>query len=746
MNGRTDGSATEVKSSSAELLQALAVLASKTVAPLLDGMFGACDGALFDLASGAAGTYDEQRLLDFRRELQRKRTTIATRFVEQLMAEFARFQQPSASSERLNIDELTLIPPEQIERQLMVSGGVSRVRSELQLMLADLHERMLSLVPSAAEMNEADNPFDPGRIAQAFLDACQELESDIKCLRVLCQQFDAHVLGRLGAVYQRGNQVLVDARVLPLLGAAAARGNATPRRDQAPEPVVRADPDPADAVTPMAGAGTTAPGAVDMRGGFGELSALLQRVRGSGSPLTFTGLSPGGGIATAGAVSLGAGELVALLGDLQTGRGWPGGVAGTSADIRSALGSIAARRGALRLGAAEGDVVDIVTLIFDTLADDKDLPLAIQVLLSRLQLPVLKLALNDRGFFGDRLHPARQLINAIARAGRGWDGHEQDAQDTLLEQIRALVEGLAADAQAGREAFAQALQQLQCAIERAEQRAVKLERRTSEKAVADARLAAAREAVHAVMQQKLDGRDLPVALLEFFNADWQRTLQLFFLRKGPDSAEWLDAVAMVEDLPRSLVAPTDLLARGALARALPGIYARLEQALEHTQGNTVEAQARIEGIRELHHHLLEPPAAVSARVVPIERARIQPPPVIPPRANDRTVTRPAADTEAPRVALSLESLQRADAVAVGTWFEISDSTGSARRCKLSTRIDETRMLLFCDRNGRLVREASRKSFAYALQTGEWRIIEDEPLLERTLERITGDLRRRASAG
>ncbi|HMV71560.1 MAG TPA: DUF1631 family protein, partial [Pseudomonadales bacterium] len=95
MSGRTDGSATERKSSSAELLQALAVLASQTVTPLLDGMFGACDGALFDLASGAAGTYDEQRLLDFRRELQRKRTTIATRFVEQLMAEFARFQRPT---------------------------------------------------------------------------------------------------------------------------------------------------------------------------------------------------------------------------------------------------------------------------------------------------------------------------------------------------------------------------------------------------------------------------------------------------------------------------------------------------------------------------------------------------------------------------------------------------------------------------------------------------------------------------
>ncbi len=744
MIGQAEAKAAGTATSPTALLQALAALAREAVLPLLDGMFAACDGMLFDLARTAAGTLDEQRLLDFRRELQRKREAIAARFVAQLTAEFGHFQRPPVVPGAIGIEQLTLVPPEQIERQLFVAGGVTRARSEAHLLLAELHERMRSLSPAAAGVDAAGNPLDPGRIAQAFLDACEGIESDMKCVRLLCQQFDAHVLGRLDGFYRRSNEVLIDARVLPLAGATVGRGATAARR--VPETVAAGEQRAENGIRDTTRRDAGFVGGATHGDGFGELSALLARVRGAGAPLAFARIPAASAESFTDAVPVRGGELAALLGDLQAEAGWFGTAAGAPVDIRGALGAIAARSGTLPLGAGDRDVVDIVTLIFDTVADDPNLPLAIQVLVSRLQLPVLRLALLDRGFFGDRAHPARQLINAIARAGRGWDGHDQESQDALLGQIRALVEALTADPRADREAFARALQQLQECVDRAEQRAIKLERRTSEKAVAEARLTAAHEAVHAVMRQKLDGRELPVALLGFLENDWTRVLQLFFLRNGPDSPEWLDAVAMLDDLPRSLVPPADALGRGALARALPALHRRIDEALEHTQGDTVEARSRVEAIRELHRQLLESPAPVAAQVAPIERARIQPPPPIPSRASDAGEARAPLVQEPPRAVLSLESLQRADAIPLGAWFEFSDGNGSARRCKLSARIEETRMLLFCDRGGRLLRESSRKAFAYALQTGTWRLIEDGPLLDRTLERIAGNLRRQAGTG
>lgn len=83
---------------------------------------------------------------------------------------------------------------------------------------------------------------------------------------------------------------------------------------------------------------------------------------------------------------------------------------------------------------------------------------------------------------------------------------------------------------------------------------------------------------------------------------------------------------------------------------------------------------------------------------------------------------------------------------IGTWFEYTDKrSGTARRCKLSVRVDDTRMFLFCDRLGRLAREQPRKVFAYALQSGEWRVIEESALIERTMECIAISLRQQAGA-
>ena len=64
-----------------------------------------------------------------------------------------------------------------------------------------------------------------------------------------------------------------------------------------------------------------------------------------------------------------------------------------SAIATGAIGMIAGTRGRLSMDAVEGDTLDIVTLIFDTIAQDRDLPLEIQALISRLQLPILKIAL-----------------------------------------------------------------------------------------------------------------------------------------------------------------------------------------------------------------------------------------------------------------------------------------------------------------------------------------------------------------
>lgn len=741
MDGRLDRAATSRESPGrSSLLESLAGLSCEALAPLLESAFGACESVFLELANNASSTYDEQRLLEFRRELTSKKSAVMADFAARITTEFTRLRQPEPGEPTGDADSLELVAQEQIEKQLLVSGGVSRVRNEWRAALEQLHERMVAIAPR--EFSTQDNPLDPGRIAQSFLGACEQLEADMKCMQLLCRQFDVHVLGHLDDVYRNSNQVLIDARVLPELAAAHARQRQTPA--PAPRsPQLSSAPSAGHASTRTGSAGAD-DASVNAGAAFGELSGLLHRVRGGPTPLLLAGDLPmpaGEGFAP-----LTGSQLVAMISDLQAEAGWLDAASRPPADIRGAIGMIAGSRGRLSLDALEGDTLDIVTLIFDTIARDRDLPREIQTLISRLQLSVLKIALLDRGFFADHDHPARRLINAIAQAGKGWDSHNTDAQDVLLEQMTGLVEGLAGNGSAGAEAFASALEQLTQCVALAELRAVKIERRTREKAVADGRLAAARDTVHEVMKQRLDGAEVPVPLLDFFAGDWQRVLQLLYLRKGTDSAEWSDAVSLMEDLVRSVSAPADAIARGTLAQGLAELYRRLETALALTQSHSEEAQARVDVIRDVHRKLLAPPVQGPATpVVPIVRASIQPPPMIPPR-NPAPASESEAVAEPPPGVLMFESLERVDEMPIGTWFEYTDKkSATARRCKLSVRVDDTRMFLFCDRQGRLVHEKPRKVFAYALQSGEWRVIEESALIERTMERIAGNLRQQAGA-
>ena len=134
---------------------------------------------------------------------------------------------------------------------------------------------------------------------------------------------------------------------------------------------------------------------------FSELSGLLHRVRGGATPLLFAADVPMPGRAGL-CAAVPPSQLVATISGVQAESGWLDAASRPPTDIRGAIGMIAGTRGRLSLDAVEGDTLDIVTLIFDTIAQDRDLPLEIQALISRLQLPILKIALLDRGFFADQ--------------------------------------------------------------------------------------------------------------------------------------------------------------------------------------------------------------------------------------------------------------------------------------------------------------------------------------------------------
>jgi len=743
------------------LLTELARIARQGLQQRLDPMFSACDDFFFDLASRARSNADQNRYFESLREVRLKKTRVAADFLAGVERSFSAPSQRSAPwtaaapGDAILASDLQLVSHDQMERDVLVTDMVSRARLEWQQELFQLRERLLSVCPPFAE---DENPFDPGRLTAAFTEAASAFEVELDILKILYKQFDRTVLLHLDEIYAPANQRLKDAGLLPNLTPLARRGArkqaaapATPPAAGAAGATVTgaagADAGVAGAGVPVAGAqaatgiGMAYIGIPDSDPETRELARVLRRLHDGGIRLPTLQSLP---VAPAGPgnPALPREELVSLLSDVGPGAAASAGGAPAPPDIRQAFETIVARRGPLNLGQADEDIINVVAMFFDVILDDRNLPLEIQALVSRLQLPVLKVALKDRSFFTDRKHPARQLINEIARTSIGWESSDRDEQDALFIRLTELVEQVLEGSAEHAEVFEKCLNDLMSFISNEDSRASKLERRTREQAVAHARTAHAQEAVKTLLNERLSGTALPQDIGDFLVNDWQQVLYQRHVKHGEDSAEFREALQILDDLLWCAQAHRDAESRTRLQSMLPALRARIAAALE--QAGTDVGRGG-ETLRQLTAILarLHAGRVTEREARPLseeQKQRIEPTPAQKPWEEMTAVERQFVRHHQ----LLGEQLKRVEALETGTWVQYDDlRQGISRRCKLSAKLAATDSFVFVNRMGAKVLEKPRQSFAYDLQMGYARILDTENFFDRTLERITSNLRKLA---
>jgi hypothetical protein len=133
-------------------------------------------------------------------------------------------------------------------------------------------------------------------------------------------------------------------------------------------------------------------------------------------------------------------DLIAAISEMQR----LGAQAAAEGGMAPAVGMAGADQGAWRevLLAKSNRTVDkltieIVGMLFDHVLQDNQVPAEIKAVLSRLQFPVLKVALTDADFFASSNHPARRLIDRLASTAVGWEpyGDENQRYKAEVERI-----------------------------------------------------------------------------------------------------------------------------------------------------------------------------------------------------------------------------------------------------------------------------------------------------------------------
>jgi len=87
----------------------------------------------------------------------------------------------------------------------------------------------------------------------------------------------------------------------------------------------------------------------------------------------------------------------------------------------------------------EKAIIELITLMFQSILQEDRIPPGIRVWFARLQMPVLSLALANPAFFNRPEHPARQLIDHMGSCVLGFDASAINSED-LEAEIKRVVQ------------------------------------------------------------------------------------------------------------------------------------------------------------------------------------------------------------------------------------------------------------------------------------------------------------------
>ena len=735
----------------ARLPVALIPVRDKAVLQLKQSMqvlFDNADDTLFQMADRAGSNGEQNAFFEAMRDLRLQRKNIENGFLEIVGRQFAILNQIEIGApvglEGISFGSLSLMNTDAMEESVAVDAMVAKVMSQSSQALGHLTTRLNSLI--SKKLDDKSNPLGPVLLCESFLSACSCLEVEIRVKLIVFKLFEKYVLSQLDELYAHTNQVLATAGVLPDLRSMPPR-NTQPRNQASSKQIETSFSDEVDDAA--------------VQQAFSALQDLLSEVRG-------TAFAPRAHPADA--VPISSNDLMRLLSHLQKSQPEQASEADVRNNLDQLLTRASAKSGRARvMGQVDEDVINLVSMLFEFIVDDRNLPDSLKALISRLQIPMLKVAVLDKTFFGRGSHPARRLLNEIASASMGWADQDNDQRDSLYLKIEQVVVRLQTDFVDDPAIFSELLADFVAFTGVERRRSDRLEQRTRDAEEGRAKAEVARQEVEQALNARLVGKTLPQVVVALLQDSWSKVMLLTCLKHGVDSDEWCGALTTMDDLIWS-VEPhdDDPEARLRMMQLVPNLLKTVREGLAGAALDpfaTGEYFAQLEALhaQAFQRFKREMPKADEERGVAVEApagAEVSDLELDSEISAEQEVTEPPVMVEVIEEIILLapgevrcaepeellghddESLLKVDNLHVGSWVELQQQGEERKlRCKLAAILKQTGKYIFVNRTGMKVLEKTRMGLAVEFRSGGVRMLDDALLLDRALESVIGNLRR-----
>jgi hypothetical protein len=703
-----------------QLFAEMQKMAVERLGTALDTVMRHADDYLFDRSAQAA----EGSELTALRDLRRARPQLRQAFETSVVAGFQRLRRGPMPADAVK-QELKLLSEDDLEEQLASEQMAESLARRHAASLEMLDQRIAMLAERTA-LAAGENPIGPAALGQAMRDALG-VGGLSTSVRIAVYKFtEREFATALTALYNWANARLGEAGILPRLLPSL------PSTPVADAPVAHDAPMPRDAAPTERAAAAAAEGPSD-HALFSSLVGMLQSWR--------QHLMPGAGEARHASAALAMPQLMSALSLLQSDP--PVAFEQALGDTRASLADLLRKEvlaGARRLGmggedlnlsSVQEDAVDLVGMLFDVLLDERDFEPDVRRKISRMLVPYVKVAVQDRRMFVYRGHPARRFLNAVAEACEGNHG-EAPQERALLDHVEAAIDRLVAEFNEDVAIFETLEQELRAYIAQQRQRIEIAERRAAETQHGRERLEASRERAVADVAARRGERVLPDVLETLLSGYATHHLTQLGLRGGSDATPYVQSLGALDGVINAF----DAAKNGVAPAAWPELD---RQGLTRILGSSgCVGDAAEEAIETLQRSLQQLAAGTG-----MADAGQLPAPVV-----QRVETpAPALELVGGHATLDFEPemAERMRALVVGTWVQITGESGRSEPAKVSWISPISNRLLFVNRRGARILVASAEELAAMEKIGRVQLRPPGSAFDAAMQQMVGRLQTKIAA-
>ncbi|KAF1695346.1 DUF1631 domain-containing protein [Pseudoxanthomonas daejeonensis] len=730
------------------ILEAINALAGQTLTTSLNLALNEFERQLFKQADRARSSQQQSEHFAELQRLRQHRADVVPRYLAGLETSLARLRETPEHDpaeepppqDPLQFQRLTLVEDTDLDRDIVLReiGRREAQRGGTPLLL--LGQRFAVLAGRPA-FDPERLPIGPFALCRVLRDAGDTLHMTLDSQLLLYRVFERQVMERYGELVERLNVLLTHEGVLPGLvylpyrprtqgqsrgrGAASGSAGAVSQRpltgwhgqarpsawsgalmaglaSRQPHPGAETgEGEAAPAEAAQASAGEIPEQAV-----FAALQGMLTEHRG--------GLSGNAGLAGAAGqmpgVILPLDAVVNVLGAMQAIPS-PARTSGrprrTVDDLRQAMLARMRESHGPEAGLSQehSDTFELLGMLYHEIGREVHEDAPAQDLLEKLQVPVVRAAVQDRSFFVRDQHPARELLNSVAESGATWLA-DDDADPQLVLRLEQAVDKVVEEYAGDESVFERANREVQEHYRAQAHKAEVSERRQVEAARGRDRLETAKHSAATTIAARLGGRKPPQFVQALINQAWADVLTLTALRHGEESEEWREreeATGRIIDITCAAEAPAD-----------PELAGQIDSALRQVGYHEDEASAIARRLSRSDEDENTSRTELTAKLK--ARARLGEGE----HAEAKKVKPPARTTEEQGCYEHLRTLP------FGTWFEfVHNQQGDVRRQRLSWYSPVTDNALFVNARGHKVGEQSLDSLARLMAQGQARIVTED---------------------